>query len=150
MKNNGKINIILADDDKDDRFFFKAALKQLQVPTSLLTFEDGEKLMEFLFNNKSNLPEILFLDLNMPRMNGNECLAEIKRDKILSQIPVVIYSTSLHEEVADVLYKNGAHYYLKKCNITELPVAISRILKLLEKNPKQPSRAKFVVSLQEE
>jgi CheY-like chemotaxis protein len=143
------LQILLADDDKDDRFFFKEALTQIQVPTNLTVVEDGQKLITFLSANKTQLPDILFLDLNMPRKNGNECLSEIKRDKRLSQIPVIIYSTSLHDEVADILYGKGAHYYLKKCNIVELPRAINQILALLTKNPKQPSRAKFVLSFQE-
>jgi response regulator RpfG family c-di-GMP phosphodiesterase len=148
MRDKIRLNILLADDDKDDRLFFAEALKQIPIPTRLKMVEDGEKLIDFLSNNKEQLPDIIFLDLNMPRKNGNECLCDIKRDKKLSRIPVIIYSTSLHEDVADVLYKNGAHYYLKKCNIIDLPMAINHILTLWQKNHKQPSRAKFSVSLQ--
>jgi CheY-like chemotaxis protein len=143
------LHILLADDDKDDRLFFREALKKVTIPTRLTTIDDGQKLIDLLSKNKIQLPDVLFLDLNMPRKNGNECLTEIKRDKKLSQIPVIIYSTSLHDDVADVLYKNGAHYYVKKCNITELPKAISRVLTHLAKNPKRPSRTRFALNLQE-
>jgi CheY-like chemotaxis protein len=142
------LHLLLADDDKDDRFFFKEALKQLPVESKLTTVEDGEKLLNYLYKTKQ-LPDLLFLDLNMPRKNGGECLGEIKSDKRLSAIPVIIYSTYLHDEVADVLYKDGAHYYLKKNDITELHKAISQILTLLKRNPEQPPRDEFIISLQE-
>jgi len=144
-----QVHILLAEDDKDDRDFFKKALKKVNIDTRLTTVEDGQKLLDFLNKNTDKLPDLLFLDINMPRKNGHECLSEIKRNKKLSQIPVIIYSTSLHDDVADVLHKKGAHFYLKKCDLTELTKAINEILALLAKNPKQPSRRKFVLSLQE-
>ena len=141
------INILLADDDKDDRYFFKMALKEVSIATHLTTVSDGERLMDYLSENSENLPDVLFLDLNMPRKNGNECLVAIKSDKKLKQLPVIIYSTSLQDAVADVLYKNGAHYYLHKCDIAILAKSIHRILTLLLENPKQPSRDQFILCL---
>ena len=70
--------ILLADDDTDDCIFFKEALDELLLPTKLMTVHDGEQLMHLLANESTELPDVLFLDLNMPRKNGFECLEEIK------------------------------------------------------------------------
>lgn len=148
MKN--AFRILLADDDRDDRFFFDKALKTLSFPTKFETVDDGEKLMEYLRKNSGKLPDVLFLDLNMPRKNGAECLAEIKADKALKDLPVIIYSTSMHEDVADVLYKNKAHYYMRKTNILELQALLERILPMMEENQfARPPRSKFVLHIQE-
>lgn len=143
-KSGKQLKIILADDDPDDRFFFGLALKKAPVNTRLITVQDGEKLMNLLSKEEGELPDVIFLDLNMPRKNGSECLLEIKRNKKLENIPVVIYSTSLHEDVADLLFQNGARYYLQKCDFMELPDAILRIFQLLGSGRK-PSRNEFVV-----
>lgn len=142
-------NVLLADDDKDDRFFFKKALGEITIHTNLVTVSNGERLMEYLSENSEKLPCVLFLDLNMPRKNGNECLVEIKANAKYLNMPVIIYSTSLREEVADVLYKNGAHFYIQKCNFAELTRSLQTIFELLSKNTKRPSRNKFVISLKE-
>ena len=146
-KQNAPLKILLADDDKDDRFFFEKALKEIPIATKLITVEDGEKLMNYLTENLEDLPDVLFLDLNMPRKKGSECLSEMKQNPKLKEIPVIIYSTSLHEEIATELYQNGAHYYLQKCDFTELPKIIEQVLSLLAENPKQPSRDKFIVNM---
>lgn len=144
------INILLADDDKDDRFFFDKALKELPTQTNLTTVGDGEQLMKYLLENSSKLPDVLFLDLNMPRKNGTECLAEIKDNEKLKDLPVVIYSTSLQEEVAEQLYKAGANYYVRKTDLAELKTILLRVLNLMiEKNFKRPSREEFIVTLAE-
>lgn len=140
------LNIVLADDDTDDHYFFRRALKEVSIASCLLTVENGQELMTLLRDVGNKLPDVIFLDLNMPIKNGGECLSEIKQDLRLQYIPVVIYSTSLHEALADFLYSNGAHYYLQKSNILELPGAITRILTALMENPKQPSRDKFIVN----
>jgi CheY-like chemotaxis protein len=144
------LHILLADDDKDDRFFFAQALKELSIPTKLVTVGDGERLMNYLSKNSENLPDVLFLDLNMPRKNGNECLLEIKLNKKFQQLPVIIYSTSLDELIADVLYKNGAYYYIRKTDLIELKKVLQCILStMVEKKFTRPARDKFILSLQE-
>lgn len=141
-----QLNILLADDDPDDRFFFGMAMKSVPFSSTISTVDNGEELMGFLEKNIAELPDVIFLDLNMPRKNGHQCLLEIKNNEKLKKIPVVIYSTSLHDQIADVLYENGAHYYLKKCNFSELPTAIDKILSLLVKDPHRPSRDLFVIN----
>ena len=76
--NSEQLNILLADDDTDDCIFFKKALDELTLPTNLVAVHDGEQLMHLLTNDTNPLPHILYLDLNMPRKNGFECLSEIK------------------------------------------------------------------------
>jgi CheY-like chemotaxis protein len=141
------IHILLADDDEDDRFFFNLALRDIPFPTQLTVMEDGEKLMNFLSGNEEDLPEILFLDLNMPRKNGSECLTEIKQHEKLKGLPVIIHSTSMHDHVADVLYCQGAHYYNKKTDVHELQLMLIHVLSLLsQKKLERPARNKFVLS----
>lgn len=141
-----KLFILLADDDQDDRFFFEKALKTLATPSTFTTMEDGEKLMTWLLKNTNNIPDVLFLDLNMPRKNGSECLLEIKNHPKLKNLPVIIYSTSLHEDVANILYANGAHYYVKKPDYTELPEILNKVLDFISDNIAQPLRDKFIVT----
>ncbi len=139
-------NILLADDDPDDRFFFRKALQELPVKHLLQTVADGEQLVSFLDENINHLPDVLFLDINMPRMNGIECLTFIKGDCRLKCLVVVINSTSLRDDVADKLYGLGAHYYLQKCDFTEMGVHIGEVLELLTANKEQPMRCDFVIN----
>ena len=110
--------------------------------------EDGQKLMEFLEANENNLPHVVFLDINMPRKNGSECLSEIKSNDKLKNIAVVIYSTSSHENVADILYQSGAHYYVRKSDLHQLEKILKHILNLIvEDQFSRPDRDSFVLHL---
>ena len=109
-----KYNLLLADDDSDDCLFFKEALEELPVDASLSTVNDGVQLMDFLSSNSGDLPDALFLDLNMPRKSGLECLTEIKVTEKLKHLPIIIFSTSLDLDVVDSLYEKGANYYIRK------------------------------------
>ena len=114
--NNDFINICLADDDEDDRLFFTEAFDELKINTKVSTFNDGVELMNYLNNVDSVLPSVLFLDLNMPKKNGVECLLEIKQNEKLSDIAIAIYSTSSSEEHIEETFINGANIYIKKPN----------------------------------
>ena len=115
------INIIHADDDIDDRVFFRQALSEIQIDTRLKSFRDGELLMNYLTTSKE-LPHILFLDLSMPRKTGFECLAEIKENENLKNIPVVVFTTSFGRNAAfeqslmNTLTSIGALEYIRKPN----------------------------------
>lgn len=144
------LNILLADDDVDDRFFFAKAVEDLSCKIKLTTVHDGEKLLAYLLKNSDKPPYALFLDLNMPCKNGNECLVEIKANKKIADFPVIIYSTSLNDEVADVLHRNGACFYMQKCNVAELTIQLEHVLKMLaEKDFKRPTRSKFILTLKQ-
>jgi len=143
------IDIILADDDKDDHFLFQKALNDLDFPTHMHPIYDGEKLMRYLSDNLKEPPDIIFLDLNMPRKNGSECLTEIKGNVKLKHVPIVIYSTSFHEDILDLLYQHGAdHCIRKRTDPGDLKTVLRVALKYLtESNPGgQPSRDKFVIN----
>ncbi|WP_163411338.1 response regulator [Flavobacterium ajazii] len=140
-------NLLLADDDDDDCIFFREALDELSLPVVLTTVHDGVELMEYLETTGDNLPDILFLDLNMPRKNGHECLTEIKDIEVLKQLPVIIFSTSLDTKNVDLLYDMGATYYISKPgDFSKLKKVISdAFVKASENNFKQPDRAQFVL-----
>ncbi len=107
-------NILLAEDDSDDQYLFRYVLESLKFPFTLTIVTDGEELMELLTNKTNPLPDILFLDLNMPRKNGAECLIEIKKLEHLRQLPIIICSTAREDNSTVLLHEHGAKYYLMK------------------------------------
>jgi CheY-like chemotaxis protein len=128
---NGRMHIILADDDADDRFLFKAALEEMNVESNLTLLKDGKELMDYLKNPENELPHILFLDLNMPCRTGNNCLEEIKSDPRLYAITVAIYSTSNSEQDIEETLTGGANIYIHKPNDFEkLKQIIKHVLKI--------------------
>ena len=146
-----QLNILLADDDTDDCFFFKEALRELLQYTNLTTVQDGEQLMQLLTNETNELPHILFLDLNMPRKNGFECLSEIKQNKKLKNLPVVIFSTSFEQEVVNLLYKNGAQYFIRKpaLFLQFKKIILHTLTLILQENVSQPTKENFVLTVQD-
>ena len=135
QQQHASLKILLAEDDPDDRFFFEKALKEIPITTSLITVRDGEELMKYLLANLNNLPAVLFLDLSMPRKTGFECLTEIKEDKKLQDIPVVMFSTSfthgpdLEQTLMGTLFKMGALDYIRKPgDIEQLKQIIHKVL----------------------
>lgn len=127
-------SIFLADDDADDCFLFEDALKAIEIPTHLTTAQDGVELMKLLHPAADNLPYALFLDLNMPRKNGLQCLAEIKRHEKLKFLDVIILSTSFQHDVANQLFSLGAKYCVRKPPDFNLFKALIRRI-LTEKEP---------------
>jgi CheY-like chemotaxis protein len=114
--NHEFLNILLADDDEDDRLLFSDAISEVKVKTKLHMVHDGEQLMNYLQSMLSNLPDFLFLDINMPKKNGIECLEEIRADKNLKHLPVAIYSTSNAEKDIEETFVKGANVYIRKPN----------------------------------
>lgn len=108
------IHIILADDDEDDRLFFTDAFEELKINTKVSTFNDGVELMDYLNHEDAVLPNVLFLDLNMPKKNGIECLHEIKKNERFNDIAIAIFSTSSSEEHVEETFVSGANIYIKK------------------------------------
>lgn len=108
------IHIILADDDEDDILFFTDAFDELKINTKVYTFKDGVELMDYLNHKDTLMPNVLFLDLNMPKKSGIECLTEIKASHKMSEIAIAIYSTSASEEDIEKTFVLGANIYIKK------------------------------------
>jgi CheY-like chemotaxis protein len=139
-------NLLLADDDVDDCLFFKEALEELQLAVELITANDGEALMNLLDELSNNLPDVLFLDLNMPRKNGFDCLIEIKNTQKFEFLPVIIFSTSYDYDVVNKLYEAGAHYYIRKpSEFSNIKKFIQKALKLLSKDKNRPPFGEFVI-----
>jgi CheY-like chemotaxis protein len=146
--NKQNYNLLLADDDEDDCDFFRDALDELSLPVSLVIVNDGVQLMNFLEENVSdNLPDILFLDLNMPRKNGSECLTEIKEKEAYKKLPVIIFSTSLDSKIVDSMYDKGATYYIRKPgDFSKLKKVIENAITIASQNNfKQPLREEFIL-----
>jgi CheY-like chemotaxis protein len=123
-------NIFLAEDDPDDQYLFTDALKQIDPSISCQVASNGKEVISLL-KSQASLPDLIFLDLNMPLMNGFECLSRIKNDKRLNNIPVVIFTTSRNPEDAHATHQLGANVFLSKPNdFAELKSKIKRILQL--------------------
>ncbi len=108
--------VVLADDDEDDRLFFIEAFEELKMQTKVAVYKDGVALMDALNQSDSVMPNILFLDLNMPKKSGLECLQEIKCNARFKDVAIAIYSTSASEEDIEDTFVNGANIYIKKPN----------------------------------
>jgi len=146
------ITIFLTDDDEDDRAFFEEALSDLIAKTELKTISDGEALMTSLSELSSDPPppHLIFLDLNMPRKNGFECLDEIKKNPKLKNIPVVVLSTSTNPTDIDRSYIMGANAFISKPNkLQDLKKLIESVLGLqLWSSQLHLSKDQFVLSAQ--
>lgn len=115
------INILLADDDPDDRLMTKEALDESRVANSLFTVENGEELLDYLYQRgkfedikKSPKPGLILLDLNMPKKDGREALKEIKQDDRFKHIPVIVLTTSRAEEDIYKTYNLGVNSFITK------------------------------------
>ena len=114
------LKILLADDDMDDRIFFDKALQEIPVDTTLHTVNNGEELMKYLTVNEDRLPDVLFLDLSMPRKTGFECLVEIKENEKFKALTVIMFTTSftrgieLEDNLKTTLSRMGAQEYIRK------------------------------------
>jgi CheY-like chemotaxis protein len=125
------LHIVLAEDDEDDRAFFKEAIDNVKIKTKLDIVNDGEQLMEYLTTANGSLPDVVFLDLNMPRKNGIQCLEEIRSNQKLKGISVAIYSTSSAEQDIEQTFLKGANVYIRKPNDFEkLKKAIAQVLSI--------------------
>ncbi|GAB3012528.1 response regulator [Cyclobacterium sediminis] len=124
---NNFLNVVLADDDEDDRFLFKEAIKQLSIQTRLLLFNDGQELINYLFSDESERPNLLFLDLNMPVKDGMQCLREIRQNEAFKDLAIAIYSTSSTEQDIEATFIYGANIYINK------PSSFAKLKEVIEK-----------------
>jgi CheY-like chemotaxis protein len=115
------ITILLADDDEEDRMMTREALQQSRLANELRDVADGEELMEYLthrgdYTDHSDAPTpgLILLDLNMPRKDGREALAEIKANPELRKIPVIVLTTSSAEEDVFRSYDLGVNSFITK------------------------------------
>lgn len=122
--------ILIVDDDQDDIEIFIEVLQEISTTIKTHFTFNGEDALLLLHEMKNKtLPDYIFLDLNMPKLSGKECLTEIKKDKDLQHIPVIIYSTSSREDDIKETKNLGASFFLTKPEkYTDLSKAISYII----------------------
>ena len=106
--------VLIIDDDDDDRSLFSDALEEVNNTVMCVSVADGQEGLEILRDARLELPDLIFLDLNMPRLNGKQCLEEIKKIPGLAHIPVIMYSTTKRIEDVEETRKLGAAYFLTK------------------------------------
>lgn len=117
---NNPITILIADDDEDDQLLIRDALAECQMAQDLHFVADGEELLDFLYHRGSYdcgvtpRPDLILMDLNMPRKSGHETLARIKSDPHLRHIPVVVLTTSQNDTDVVQTYYLGANSHLTK------------------------------------
>lgn len=142
-----ELNVLLADDDADDCLFFKDAITTFIPATNFTAVHDGEQLMQLLKDETTKLPDVLFLDLNMPRKNGFECLTEIKQNQKLKSLQVAIISTSNPAGNMEMLFKTGADVYIRKPrDFTQLVKIMQHALPMTCENIVARTKLKYVLN----
>ncbi len=122
--------VLLIDDDQDDRHFFAETLKAVNPNVTCITAKSGQEAFTLL-NSEKTLPNVIFLDINMPEMSGWEFLTKLKKDPCLSAVPVIIYSTSSHQRDVNIAEDLGA---LGFCTKPEEITDLFTILKFVNDN----------------
>ena len=143
------VHVLLAEDDEDDRLFFKEAIEQVKMKTFVTMVNDGEQLMEYLLQAEVSMPNVVFLDLNMPKKSGIECLEEIRNNPALRDLTVAIYSTSASEKDIEETFIKGANIYIKKPNdFSLLKKIISEVLSInWQYNSSGLNKDNFILSI---
>ncbi len=131
MNDNDALNIMLALNRQKDRRFFMEALKDTKVRTTLDILDDGVQVMKYLYSPGNRLPQIIFLDMEIPVKGAIDYLVEIRTDKRFSDLAVAIYSSTGSEEIIEESFIKGANIYLKKTDDPFLlKNAVSQIITL--------------------
>lgn len=129
---NKSLHVLIADDDPDDRLMTSEALRQSLTPSEISFVEDGEELLDYLHRrgkynaNQAPCPDLILLDLNMPKKSGIEALKEIKTDMNLKHIPIVVLTTSKGEEDIYRTYDLGVNSFVTK------PVSYSSLVNTMK------------------
>jgi len=122
-------SIVLIDDDHDDHEIFSLALKEAAPAIECFYFDSAKFAIKKLSVEKNLQPDFIFLDLNMPGMNGIQALEELKKEETISDIPVVVYSTSiLPAEKEKALQLGASFFFIKPSSIAELVKSLKEIL----------------------
>lgn len=129
-----QLGYLLVDDDPDDTFLFGEVLRDVAPSIQLYTAVNGQEALDKLRGGMP-LPDLIFLDLNMPRMGGVECLTTLKADPALSTIPVIIYTTSSQsKDIEETMQKGAVCFITKPSNMKELTEILSVITEALPGN----------------
>lgn len=142
-------NILLAEDDQDDVIVFELAIKEVnneyEIPMYLRHAKDGELLFVLL---KEQLPDILFLDINIPCKDGISCIREIRKNKEYDNLPVIMYTSHKHDIKIEEAFREGANYYIVKSNtVSELAKKLKKVCSIDWRSiTHYPPREQFVIS----
>ncbi|PXY40430.1 response regulator [Flavobacterium cheongpyeongense] len=150
MANKENIRILLTDDDQDDRDFFADAVEDLHLNVTVEFCKNGLELLNFLYDKNRIIPDIIFLDLNMPVMSGFETLEQIREDILFKEIPVIaIYSTSSSQESIKNTFGSGANAYIvKPTDINELKKLIKKVVEMdWRENLKHSKLESFIITV---
>lgn len=121
--------LFIIDDDVEDQEIFMEAVKEVDSAIQCFTSTNGEEALEELEKNESVLPDLIFLDLNMPKLNGKQILREIKNRSMLNAIPVIMYSTSFApRDIEEISQLGAAFHLLKPSRFDDLCSALGEIL----------------------
>jgi CheY-like chemotaxis protein len=123
-----EVEILLIDDDIDDRELFQIALDDCNISARCTAVESCEEALAELISREI-LPDFIFLDLNMPKMDGRECLTELKKTIRISDIPVVIFSTSTDDnDKKDTAAMGALEFISKPARVSELTIILKNFL----------------------
>ena len=130
-------HIVVADDDRDDLDFFTDAIKDNCPDIRVTVAEDGSELLYML--NKISLPDIIVLDLNMPRISGKDCLIALRKDGKYEKVSIVIYSTSSNlKDIEECLHYGANHYITKPSSMHAISALVKKLCNgEIELDPKE-------------
>ena len=129
--------VLIIDDDTEDRELFLEAVGKIDPSIKCYSAKDGREAIHVMTNELIVLPDYIFLDINMPVMNGRECLIEIKKNSKLKTIPVIMYSTTSDTNEIKGFYSLGAYDFLiKPANFSKLMDALASIIVVKKANKK--------------
>jgi DNA-binding response OmpR family regulator len=137
--------ILLAEDDPDDVDFFETAIKGTNIPVDIRHARDGEELFVEL---QKAVPNILFLDIQMPCKDGISCILQIRKNREYDQLPVIMFTSLSHQQYVDKTYRYGANYYvIKPLSIASLIQKLRYILSVeWEKQLYYPPKSEYLLS----
>lgn len=126
-----KLKVILVDDDSDDQMLFKEVFSEIKIGSSLDLFKNGLEFLNHLDKPDTVVPDLIFLDLNMPIMGGIETLEHVRRSHKYSNVPIAIYSTSNQEKDIENTLARGANIYITKpSDYNKLKRTLEDVLKI--------------------
>jgi CheY-like chemotaxis protein len=144
-----KFLVAVVDDDQDDRELLIDVVREIENGLEILQFENGSTFLAYLMDSKTDFPDLVFLDLNMPMMGGMQCLVRLREFVNAKELPVAIYSTSSSTQHINEAYSLGANLYISKPNdFNDLKRCVDSVLKMvLEEKMKIPTKETFLYTV---
>lgn len=120
---------LLIDDDHDDSEMFQLAIERTKIPVDCIVTNTAIQALKILKDDDEIIPDFIFVDLNMPLMNGRECIIELKKMERLKNAVIIVYSTSSDKkEIKDMLELGASHFITKPSDISKLENALIECL----------------------